>query len=159
MPRKDLPNYSKYYIRKTKDERREAKEKRQGFITPIKLKATTPIYSLLEYHYSDQTYRLRELYAANADIIDYIRRKMVYAYEQEFGKQCIVTTNFITNWSNKTTSWKAEVMAIGVHEHKEWLQEKFETLCSEIVKTYKTTSRWRRPSEAEDEMYDPKREI
>ena len=151
MPRKDLPNYTKY-ISKTKEERREAKEKRQGFITPIKLKTTTPIYSLLEYHYSDQTCRLRELYAVNADIIDYIRRKMVYAYEHEFGKQCIVTTNFITNWAKKTTSWKAEVMAIGVHEHKEWLQEKWNEITSQVVSTYKTNSRWRRPSEAEDEI-------
>lgn len=146
MPRKDLPNYSKY-MRKTKEERREAKEKRQGFITPIKLKTTTPIYSLLEYYYSDKTDRLRELYAVNANIIDYIRRKLIGAYEHEFGKQCIVTTSFITNWTKGETSWKAEVMAIGVHENKKWLQDKFQELCSEIVKTYKTTSRWRRRME------------
>lgn len=159
MPRKDLPNYSKY-IRKTKEERRVAQEKRQGFITPVKLKCNTPVYSLIDYYYECHSDRLRELYAVNECIIDYIRRKLIGAYEQEFGKQCIVTTNFHTNWVKGETSWKAEVMAIGVHENKKWLQEKFQELCSEIVKTYKTTSRWRRPSEAEDEIkYDPKKEI
>lgn len=144
MPRKSIPNYSKYI--KTAEDKKRAREKRHGYLDPVNLVATTPMYNL-DYYYKDRMDRARELCAANEVLSDNIRRKMVYAYQAHTGKQNIIIVDYTNKWRTMETEWKAEVMAFGSDKDKKWLDNKFKEVVAEVVESHVITSRWRRRME------------
>lgn len=145
----------KIYDESRKAARREAKEKaRLDGYGPLTIITTTPIYNL-DFHYADQPTMLRELYDTNQRLCNIIRRNMLTAY----GKDAIVVVDAKTDWVAHNTNWTAEITAKGVLKDEGELQAMFDRIAAEVISTAKIPSWWRRPSEAEDEMYDPKREI
>lgn len=147
--------YRKMYAERRKAARREAKEKeRLDGYGPLKIITTTTIYEL-DFHYADQSNRLRELYDTNQRLCNIIRRNLLTAY----GKDAIVVVDAKTDWDVHNTNWTAEITAKGVLKDEDELQAMFKRIAAEVISTAKIPSWWRRPSEAIDEMYDPKREI